>query len=71
MEEYLTPEFRLRLLETVERVLRVRQEIILLAGHASGHLPGGSQMCRRCRKHWPCPETLDAARSALNAFADC
>jgi hypothetical protein len=69
--EPLTPEFRARLIAAVDRQLRVQREILLLAGHAGGHLPGGGRMCRACRKRWPCPEVFSAARSALDAFADC
>jgi hypothetical protein len=69
--EPLSPEFRARLVAAVNRQLRVRREILLLAGHASGHLPGGRRMCRACRKDWPCEPVIAAARSALEAFADC
>jgi hypothetical protein len=68
--EPLTPEFRARLIAAAERQLRVRREILLLAGHASGHLPGGRRWCRICRKKWPCEPVFDAARPALDAFAD-
>jgi hypothetical protein len=68
MDEILTLAFRSRLLAAVARPLRVRQEILLLAGHASGHLPGARRACRACRK--PCPAVFEAARPALDAFAD-
>lgn len=69
-ETGITPEFRARLLAAAERPLRVRREILLLAGHACGHLPGGGRMCRVCHKAWPCEAVHDAARSALEAVAD-
>lgn len=69
--EPISVEFRQRLIAAVERPLRVRREILLLAGHASGHLPGGSDRgCRCCMRDWPCEEAFRAARSALDAFAD-
>jgi hypothetical protein len=71
MDEPLRPEFRARLIAAAERQLRVRREILLLAGHASGHLPGGGRLCRACCRSWPCGEVFGAARSALEAFADC
>ena len=71
MDEPITPEFRARLIAAADRQLRVRREILLLAGHASGHLPGGRRMCRACRRSWPCEEVFSTARSALEAFADC
>jgi hypothetical protein len=70
MDEELTPEQRALFIAAVDRALRVRREIVLLAGHASGHLPGGSRMCRKCRHSWPCGEVFAAARSALDAVAD-
>ena len=70
MDEPLSPEFRARLIAAVERQLRVKQEIILLAGHACGHLPGAGRLCRKCRKRWPCDDVMAAARAALAAFAD-
>lgn len=70
MDEPLTPEFRALLIVVAERNLRVRREILLLAGHASGHLPGGKRPCRGCGSPWPCPSAFDAARAALEAFAD-
>jgi hypothetical protein len=66
----LTPAQQLRFTAAAERALRVRREILLLAGFACGHLPGGYRTCRACRKNWPCPETLEAATSALDAVAD-
>jgi hypothetical protein len=68
--ENLTPEQRARFVAAAERALRVRREILLLAGHASGHLPGGGRICRKCRKSWPCEAVFTAARSALDAIAD-
>jgi len=71
MDEPLSPEFRARLIAACDRQFRVRREILLLAGHASGHLPGGGRLYRACRERWPCEEVFSAARSALEAFADC
>jgi hypothetical protein len=69
--EPISPEFRARLIAAVERPIKVRREILLLAGHASGHLMGAQRACRVCHADWPCASVHAAARSALDAFADC
>ncbi len=71
MDIELTPELRSRLVAAANRALRVRREILLLAGHACGHLPTGGRLCRTCHRSWPCEVVFEAARSALDALADC
>lgn len=66
----LSPELRTRLVDAVERPLRIRAAILKLAGRACGHLaepPGGC--CAGCPT-WPCETTFQTAQPALAAFAD-
>lgn len=66
----ISPELRAKLIAAVERPLRVRREILLLAGHASGHLMGPQRACRVCHADWPCDVVTAAARPALDAFSE-
>jgi hypothetical protein len=66
----IAPEFRARLTAAAGRALRVRREVLLLAGHASRHLPGPRRLCRACWKPWPCPDVHMAAGPVLDAIAD-
>lgn len=67
----LTVGRRRRLIKAAERPLRVRREILRLAGFATGHRPRRGSICSACFQGWPCTPVMDAARSALDAFAAC
>lgn len=67
----LTVGRRRRLIKAAERPLRVRREILRLAGFATDHRPRRGSICSACFQSWPCPPVMDAARSALDAFAAC
>lgn len=70
-EEPLRPEFRDRLLATVNRALAVRRSVLALAVAATGHrIDRPLKTCRVCKEVWPCREVLRAAAPVLNQIAD-